>query len=123
MSSKITIPIAIAISVIVTAGRMYAIGFEEPQIVEVPTPEIIYVDKTVSEFFEGTNEIKKISSQEELVSILDASSLFGGGFYDTRVIRSMAMDDAVMFESAEFTGAPVPAVESMPIDGASKVQG
>ena len=85
MSSKIIIPIAVAISVIVTAGIMYAIGFEqEPQIVEVPTPEIVYVDKSVSEFFKGTNDIKQISSQEELVSILEASSLFGGGFYDTR---------------------------------------
>ena len=36
-----------------------------------PQTEIIYVDKTVSEFFEGTNDVKKISSQEELKDILD----------------------------------------------------
>ena len=61
LSSKIIIPIAVAISVIVTAGIMYAIGFEqEPQIVEVPTPEIVYVDKSkVLRIFEGTNDIKK----------------------------------------------------------------
>ena len=69
MSSKVIIPIVIAISVIVTAGIMYGISFEQqPQIVQ-SSPEIIYVDKIVSEFFEGTNEIKKISSQEELKNI------------------------------------------------------
>jgi len=55
MSSKIIIPIAVAISVIVTAGIMYSIGFDQqPQISQIPTPEIVYVDKTVSEYFEGT---------------------------------------------------------------------
>jgi len=69
MSSKIII--AVAISVIVTAGIMYAIGFDQqPQVSQIPTPEIIYVDKSVSEYFEGTNDIKKISSQEELEDIL-----------------------------------------------------
>ena len=110
MSSKIIIPIAVAISVIVTAGIMYAIldqNVEVQVVTETPEPEIIYVDKSVSEFFDGTNEIKQISSQEELVSILEASSLFGGGFYDTRVIRSMAVDDGVMMESEVPTlGAP-----------------
>ena len=111
MSSKIIIPIAVAISVIVTAGIMYAIldqNVEVQVVTETPEPEIIYVDKSVSEFFDGTNEIKQISSQEELVSILEASSLFGGGFYDTRVIRSMAVDDGVMMESevAPTLGAP-----------------
>ena len=107
MSSKIIISIAVAISVIVTAGIMYAIGFEqEPQIVEVPTPEIVYVDKSISEFFKGTNDIKQISSQEELVSILEASSLFGGGFYDNRVIRSMAVEEAVMLDSAMPAAVP-----------------
>ena len=118
MSSKIIIPIAVAISVIVTAGIMYAIGFEqEPQIVEVPTPEIVYVDKSVSEFFEGTNDIKQISSQEELVSILEASSLFGGGFFDNRAIRSMAVDDMVMFESSESVAVSAPQAEFKGSDG------
>ncbi|RMW37241.1 MAG: copper amine oxidase [Nitrosopumilus sp.] len=118
MNSKIIIPIAVAISVIVTAGIMYAIGFEqEPQIVEVPTPEIVYVDKSVSEFFKGTNDIKQISSQEELVSILEASSLFGGGFYDNRVIRSMAVEEAVMFDSAESVAVSVPQAEFKGDDG------
>ena len=118
MSSKIIIPIAVIISVIVTAGVMYAIDSDEsPQILQSPEPEIIYVDKSVSEYFEGTNEIKKISSQEELQNILEASSSFDGGF-DPRMLRSFT-DDAVMFQSAESTGVPVPSVEPMPTDGVS----
>ena len=121
MSSKITIPIAIAISVLVTAGIMYVMDTDEqPQIVQTPDPEIIYVNKVVSEYFEGSNEIKKISSQEELQNILEASSSFDGGF-DTRMLRSFA-DDAVMFDTAESTGMPVPSVEPMPTDGVSKVE-
>jgi uncharacterized secreted protein with C-terminal beta-propeller domain len=105
MSSKIIIPIAVAISTIVTAGIMYAIAFDQqPEILQTP-PEIIYVDKSISEFFEGTNDIKKISSQEELKNILEASSLFGGNFYDTR-IRTMAMD-GVMMEAAVSDGGQV----------------
>jgi len=115
MSSKVIIPIVIAISVIVTAGIMYGISFEQqPQIVQSP-PEIIYVDKTVSEFFEGTNEIKKISSQEELKNILEASSLFSGNFYGNNIlVRDMAVD--VMMESAVADGfttsAPTAKIES-----------
>jgi len=108
MNSKIIILIAVVISVILTAGIMYSIGFDEKsQIVQIPEPEIIYIDKSVSAYFEGTNEIKKISSQQELKSILEASASFDGGF-DTRVIRNMAVDDAVMFDSAVATGAPIP---------------
>ena len=115
MSSKVIIPIVIAISVIVTAGIMYGISFEQqPQVVQSP-PEIIYVDKTVSEFFEGTNEIKKILSQEELKNILEASSLFSGNFYDNNIlVRDMAVD--VMMESAVADGfttsAPTAKIES-----------
>ncbi|ABX12367.1 beta-propeller domain-containing protein [Nitrosopumilus maritimus] len=120
LSSKIIIPIAVAISVIVTAGIMYAIGFEqEPQIVEVPTPEIVYVDKSASEFFEGTNDIKQISSQEELVSILEASSLFGGGFYDTRSIRTMVVAESAMFDSVESVAVSAPQAEFKSDDGGS----
>ena len=106
MSSKVIIPVVIVISVLVTAGIMYSIlNEQDPQIVQSP-PEIIYVDKTVSEFFEGTNEIKKISSQEELKSILEASSSISGNFYGgNSLVRDMAMDD-VMIESAVSDGAP-----------------
>ena len=123
MSSKIIIPIAVAISVIITAGIMYSIGFEQqPQVSQIPVPEIIYVDKSVSEYFEGTHDIKKISSQEELENILEASALFGGGFYDNRMLtRNMAVaEDSVMM--AESAGAPVPSVAPMPSDGVSSKQ-
>ena len=120
MSSKIIIPIAVAISVIATAGIMFAILDQNAEIqvvTETPEPEIIYVDKSVSEFFEGTNEIKQISSHEELVSILEASSLFGGGFFDNRAIRSMAVDDMVMFESSESVAVSAPQAEFKGSDG------
>ncbi len=108
MNSKIIIPIAIVISVIVTAGIMYTIGFDQqPQVSQIPSPEIVYVDKSVSKYFEGTHDIKKISSQEELEEILEASILFGGGFYDNRILtRNMA----VMFETASSDGVSVPSV-------------
>lgn len=103
MNPKITIPIIIAISVIATAGIMYSIGFEQqPQISEMPVAEIIYVDKTASEFFEGTNNIKKISSHEDLKNILEASSPFERNFYDTTMPRAMmAVDDGFMAAESE----------------------
>jgi uncharacterized secreted protein with C-terminal beta-propeller domain len=120
MSSKIMIPIAVAISVIVTAGIMYAIPFDqEPQIrvvTETLEPEVIYVDKSISKFFEGTNNIKKISSQEDLVSILEASSSLGGVFYDPRV-RNFAVEESVMFDSAETAAVSAPQAEFKGDDG------
>ncbi len=112
MNSKIIIPIAVVISAIVTAGIMYGIGFDQQtQVSQISTPEIIHVDKSVSEYFEGTHDIKKISSQEELEEILEASTLFGGGFYDNRILtRNMAVDEAVMFETASSDGVSVPSV-------------
>jgi len=78
---------------------------------------------SISKYFEGTHDIKKISSQEELKDILDASALFGGNFFDNRILtRNMAVDDAVMFETAVSVGAPVPSVEPSPSDGVSKTE-
>jgi len=109
MNSKITIPIAIVISVIVTAGIMYSIEFEQPQVSQVSEPEIIYIDKSVSKYFEGTHDIKQISSQEDLKKILEESALFGGQFFDNRVFSTrMMVDDAAMMESDGFVRAPVP---------------
>jgi len=123
MNSKIIIPIVIAISVIVTAGIMFSIGFDnQPQITQTPQTEIIYIDKSVSEYFEGTNNVKKISSQEELKNILETSSSFGGNFYDNRMMKSMAVEESVMFDSAASTGVPVPSVSPMPSDGTSKTE-
>jgi len=113
MSSKIIIPIAVAISVIVTAGIMYGISFDQqPQVSEIPPPEIIYVDKSVSEYFEGTHDIKKISSQEELKNILEASALLEG-YFDNRIFATDMMDDgAVMFEMVESVSEPSSPVSS-----------
>ena len=47
MNSKITIPIVIAISVIVTAGIMYGITFDQESQIVQTSPEIIYIDKSV----------------------------------------------------------------------------
>ena len=118
MNSKIIIPIAVIISVIVTAGIMNTVNVEQqPQIVQIPEPEIIYIDKSTSEYFKGTNEVKKITSQQELQNILEASSTFEGNF-DFRTMRSFAMnDDAVMMESME---AQVPAVKPFLSEGVSK---
>jgi inhibitor of cysteine peptidase len=102
MNQTIIIPIAIIVSVLGTAGIMYAISFDQPsQILDIPEPQIIYVDKSASEFFTGTDEIKKITSQDELKDILQTSSMFSGNFYgNSGLIRSMAVEDAVMMESA-----------------------
>ena len=108
MNSKITIPIAISISIIVTAGIMYSMEFEQPQTSQVSEPEIISNSKLGSEFFENTQEIRKISSQEELKKVLDASAFFGGQFFDNRVFSNrMMVNDAVM-ESNGFMGTPIP---------------
>jgi len=115
MSSKIII--AVAISVIVTAGIMYSIDFDQPQISQTPTPEVIYVDKSVSEYFEGTHDIKKISSQEELKEILDASALFGGGFFDNGVFARDMVVNEVAFETVSSVGAPVPSVAKIESGG------
>jgi len=122
MSSKIILPIAVALSVIATVGIMFAIGFnEQPEVTTQPTPpQVVYVDKTVSEFFKGTQEIRKISSESELKDILAASSIFDGGFYDDRVFFSGGFDmvEERMVLEARPTGAPMP---EMAMD-ASKAQ-
>ena len=115
MNSKITIPIAVVISVIVTAGIMYSVGFEqEVQVTQTPQTEIVYVEKTVSDILEGTNEIKKISSEEELTDLLQASALFGGNFYDNRArMVDFAMPEAaVMMESDAVATSGAPVAES-----------
>ena len=107
MNTKITIPIAVIITAIVTAGIMYSINIESPTTVTSQEPEIIYIEKQSGNFFEGTNELKKISSQEDLQNILDESNSFGGGFYEDRFFaRTMAMDDGIMVEMAESSPEP-----------------
>ena len=113
MSSKIIIPIVVVISVIVTAGIMYSIDLEQqPQVSQIPTPEVIYVDKSVSEYFEGSHDIKRISSQEELKSILEASSALGGHFYDDRIFATADMSREVMLFDSQESAMPTVATEA-----------
>ena len=116
MSVKITIPIIIAISVIVTAGIMYSVDFkQDQQESQTYEPEIVYVEKSTSQYFEGTNSIKKIQSSDELKSILDESGSFNGNFQDGQIFRTiMAVDEAVMFDSTESSDSSAPSVSSMP---------
>ena len=114
MNAKIAIPVAVIISVIITAGIMYSVGGQqESQLVQTSPPEIIYVEKQASEFFDGTHEIREISSQEELKNILDASSSFGGNFYDDRMfVRNLAVEEMAAFDATESfreSGGPVSA--------------
>ena len=114
MNSKIIIPISIVLSVIITAGIMYSIEFEQqPQVSQAPsTSEIIYVEKSNSEYFTGTNDIKKISSHEELKNVLETSAVFGGSFYNTRdFARNMLVDEMVVFEMSEDSAAMPVAAE------------
>ena len=84
MSSKIILPVAVAVAVIITAAVMLALIPQQQTVVttETPPPQVVYVNKTVSEFFEGTQELRKISSESELREILAASNVFDDGFSD-----------------------------------------
>ena len=112
MNSKIGIPVAVIISVIVTAGIIYSIEFQEQETIEqtqIPnTPEIVYVDRSTSDFFKGTQEIKKIYSQDDLIKVIDASRSVGSVFYESRIFAmpAMAMDDSMMFEFSESAAEP-----------------
>ncbi|WP_371504693.1 beta-propeller domain-containing protein [Nitrosopumilus adriaticus] len=112
MNPKITIPIAIIVSVAITAGIMYSIGFEQDiQVTQTLEPEIIYVDKTLEEYFQGTQNIKKISSQEELKKILEVSAVFNGQIFDERMLRSFSVMDGDM-AVAESAPQAEPAVKT-----------
>lgn len=137
MNSNTILPIAVAIAVLATAGVILGLGLNtQPEVTNTPPPtQIIYVNKTVSEFFEGSQEIKKISSESELKEILSASSIFEGGFYDDRFLRpagSFVLDEALVLEqrsveSAESMPTGIPSVEPVPspepgFDSNSKTQ-
>lgn len=124
----IILPIAVAAAVIITAGIMFAIDANTPsQVTEIPSPpQIIYVNKTVSEFFEGNQEIKKISSESELKEILAASNAFGQNYGNTIFPTSgfMVADEAIAVRESAPAVEPVPAPSpepGIPMD-ASKTQ-
>ena len=113
MNSKIAVPIAIIVTVIVTAlvtsGIIFSIQVDEPSTISQPTiPKInepstisntINTDIVGSEIFKGTNEIKKISSQDELAAILEASPSHPTKHRDTRAFTGEILTDAMPFES------------------------
>ena len=114
MSSKIILPVAVAVAVIITAAVMLAFIPQQQTVVttETPPPQVVYVNKTVSEFFEGTQEVRKISSESELREILAASNVFDGGFYDEWAFPTSG--GFVIEESMEMMARePVPAPEPM----------
>ena len=115
MSTKIILPIAVAAAVIATAGVMFAIGInQQPEVtIEPSPPQIIYVNKTVSEFFEGTQEVRKISSESELREILTSSNSLNEFGFDDRVIRSSG--PFVMEESFEMERQAVPTASPAPM--------
>ncbi len=114
MNTKIILPIAVAVAVFATAGVMFAIGInQQPEVTIEPSPEIIYVNKTVSEFFEGTQEVRKISSESELREILSASNSFNEFGFDDRVFRTSG--PFVMEESFEMDRAPMPEAAPQPM--------
>ncbi|RNJ79714.1 MAG: copper amine oxidase [Nitrosopumilus sp. H8] len=121
MDAKTMVPIAVIVSVVATAGAMYAIysvdaGGATNQL--RAEPQIAHVPKSFSGNFEGTHEIKKISSQGELEEIISASVMLDGYPYyggDTEwtsggpdEFSSIALDDALYLQSTrlEQSGAP-----------------
>ena len=111
MNSKIVVLIAVAVSIVATAGTIYSVDFkqQQPQVSQTPAPpETAYVGKSTSEYFEGTNNIRKISSQEELKDILDASASFVGNFYgNIKVARGMAVEESMMMAESDSASAPL----------------
>ena len=116
MNSNTILPIAVVIAVIATAGIIFGLGLStQPEVTTTPTPpQVIYVNKTVSEIFEGTQEIKKISSESELREILTTSSIFDGGFYDDRAFPTggFVLEESLELERRSLqAGEPVPTPE------------
>ena len=69
--------VVIAISVLATIGVMMSLTPSAPvQIIEGPK-ETVYINSAALAHFNGTDEIRKISSQEELTSIIQAVTPVG----------------------------------------------
>lgn len=73
---RVLIPATIAVSALVGFGVLYAIEIDQQQQVlnEHPrnTPErLVFVGDNISEFFDGTQELKKLSSTQEIQRFID----------------------------------------------------
>ena len=123
MDPKITIPIAVVISVIATMGVMMVVPLEfnsqsqmpvtefddQPQ---MPVTESVYVDKTSSKMFKGTNDVKAITSQEELKDILEAASSFDDdNVYRNKMVRTTMSEDFMLSDAMDMS-ASEPAMAS-----------
>ena len=105
--------VVIAISVLATIGVMMSLTPSAPvQIIEGPK-ETVYINSAALAHFNGTDEIRKISSQEELTSIIQAVTPVGlQNSFRTDLARGSPMmaaefaetsqmfDDAMIWESA-----------------------
>ena len=112
-NTTLTTMVVIAISVLATIGVMMSLTPSAPvQVIEGPK-ETVYINSAALAHFNGTDEIRKISSQEELTSIIQAVTPVGlqnsfradfargspmreAGFVETRQM----LDDAMIWESA-----------------------
>ena len=74
----------------------------------VPVPEDVDVDELFLEFFGGTNDIRQISSHEELVSVLEASSLRYDDLYGTGYVGHVG-EGRLQAAGAPVAAAPEPA--------------
>ena len=69
--------VVIAISVLATIGVTMSFTPSAPvQVIEGPK-EIVYINNAALAHFNGTDEIRKISSQEELTSIIQTATAVG----------------------------------------------
>lgn len=90
MNPNMAVSIAVIISVVATAGAMYALYSVDGDIMGQPpmasgsAPHTVNIPKSLSAYFEGTHEIKKISSQGELEGIISAvAALDRDPYYET----------------------------------------
>ena len=127
MNYKITISIAVAI-VVVSSITIFYVADMQQQLLHAQSryvPErVVFVDDALSEFFEGTQDIKKFSSQEDVVRFITAlSAINAEEYYVDR--WSSADTDLMVLESESFransgsisldrTVMPVPFAEPEP---------
>jgi len=96
-----------------TAGKWVNYGIaervEQKSTQETQETKQVVEYKETSEFFTGTNEIRKISSEAELSNILQTSALLSGQFYGG--IYQRGLEEVVTFaQTSEGGPAPVPSI-------------
>lgn len=106
MDYKIIAILAVS-AAIVASVPLYFVMFEQQTqrdaTERLSFPQPVYVMQNQSKFFEGTNELKKISNESELREVLIASSI-GSSFFN----------DAVRFMDNDLIVTAVPTMQSEP---------